>query len=284
MGFTRLGLIANPDRAPRTRPERRLQRLGGLACGSLLIGLGVALYLHARLGLTPYDVFLSAITRAIGVSHGQAGWITAATLFAIAGFLGRWPAVPSVALIVANGFTTDLFNAVLPDMTSMPVRVLAILLGLAAMVGGISLVVHTNTTGGPFELLMNVASDRGRSPTSVRTVLEIGFLVLGIVCGGRIGLATLLYGLTVGPSIRWTLGALARRSVRSGAVDGSGIGSIGDRLMHQAPDLGGGHPSVTDGSNGAVLPAVADVELTAHHLEDASGDIAGGAREPGHQR
>ena len=214
-GFTRLGLLASArDGDPSSTPIR----LAAIVVGSTLIGGGVALYLHAHLGLTPYDVFLSAITHHLGISHGQAGWMVAAALFAIAAVLGRRPALASVTLIVANGLTTDLFDQLLPDATSPLGRVGYVGAGLAAMVVGVSLVVHTNSTGGPFELLMSAAEDRGRSATTTRTALEVGFLALGIAAGGRLGPATVLFGLMVGPSMRRTLAVLSAVTGRSGSL------------------------------------------------------------------
>ena len=70
------------DRARNPEATRvSLSRMAALLTGSTFIGLGVSFFVHARLGLAPYDVLLSAVSPRIGLSLGQSAWLMAAVLF-----------------------------------------------------------------------------------------------------------------------------------------------------------------------------------------------------------
>ena len=66
------------------------------------------------------------------------------------------------------------------------------------MAAGISLMVHSGTTGGPFELLMMAGEDRGLPRRATRLVLDVGVLALAILFGGAFGAATLVFAATMG--------------------------------------------------------------------------------------
>lgn len=170
--------------------------------GSILIGLGVAFYARARLGLPPYDVVLSVVRDQLGVSLGQAGWAVAAVLLATATLLGQRPALGTLAYIGLNGFTIDASLALVRTPQTPAVRWLLVVLGLLSIAAGISLVVHAGNPGGAFELLMRAGAERGVDPLHVRTALEVGLLGTGIVAGGDFGLATVVFALGISPTMR----------------------------------------------------------------------------------
>ncbi len=200
--LSRHGAIAfNKTRSPEaTRVS--LSRAASLLTGSTLIGLGVSFFVHARLGLAPYDVLLSALSPRIGLTHGQSAWLLAAVLFSVAALLGQRPRLSGLAYVAANGFAVDIAVSVIRDAGPMGLRILFAFLGLAAIVGGISLVVHSGLTGGAFELLMNAGRERGQDPIKVRTFLELSILAGGIALGGDFGVATIGFAALVGPTMR----------------------------------------------------------------------------------
>jgi uncharacterized membrane protein YczE len=200
--LSRHGAIA----ANRTRPPEAtrisVSRAASLLTGSTFIGLGVSFFVHARLGLAPYDVLLSALSPRIGLSLGQSAWVMAAVLFSVAALLGQRPRLSGLAYVAANGFAVDIAVSVIRDAEPLGLRILFAFLGLAAIVGGISLVVHSGLTGGAFELLMNAGRERGRDPIKVRTGLELSILAAGIALGGDFGIATIGFAALVGPTMR----------------------------------------------------------------------------------
>ncbi len=189
------------------------RRVAGLFLGSSFIGISVALLVHAGLGLPPYDVLSSALSDLLGVSLGQAGWLVAAALFAVAGLFRQWPSGWGLVYIVSNGLMVDAASGLLTRPDTLLGRWIFVVAAIVIMASGISLVVYSGTTGGPFELLMNAGELRGASPVVVRTGLDLGVFALGVVLGGNFGLATVLYALVFGITMRTIGQALADHEV-----------------------------------------------------------------------
>lgn len=173
-----------------------------LAAGSTLIGTSVALLVRADLGLPPYDVLSSGLADRVGVSLGQAGWLVAAVLFALATLLGRRPSGWGVAYIVANGLAIDAVAHLLNEPDTLAGRIGFLIVGIGVMAAGINLVLYSGTTGGPFELLMLAAEDRGIGRVVTRYALDLGVLAAGIALGGRFGIGTVVFVALMGPVLQ----------------------------------------------------------------------------------
>lgn len=207
--ITRQGLFAT---ARRTAPRNALApaaRLGWLLVGSLVIGAGAALMIDARFGLSPYDVLLAGTTRHVPLSHGQAAWAVSGLLLAVALLLGQRPKLPTVLLILVSGAAVDAVGVLVVEPEGLVARVLFVATGMALLAGGIAIVIHSNSTGGSFEMLMQAGAERGLDPMRVRTFLEVMVVVCGVAAGGPLGVATVVYAVGIGPLIAVMLRALA---------------------------------------------------------------------------
>ena len=208
VALTRQGALAAARRVHAGRVISPARKTLLVLAGSSLIGTGVALFIHARLGLSPYDVALSAIAEHAGTTHGQAAWIASGSLFAIAAVLGQRPSRYGLLFVAMNGIAVDTASALVENPNAMAVRGLFVLLGLGAITGGIAVVVHSSSTGGPFELLSAAGAQRGLNPTHVRTGMEITLITGGVVAGGSFGVATILFAMAIGPLLGTALQAL----------------------------------------------------------------------------
>ncbi len=183
-----------------------------LIVGSSCIGVGVVLLTQADLGLSPYDVLVSGLIPRVGLSFGQTVWLVAAVLFFIAFLLGQRPSRWGIAYVLANGIAIDAISGTINSPESMAGRVLFVVAALAAISAGISVVVHSGSTGGAFELLTTAGEQRGLDRVIVRTTLEVGLLMLGITLGGSFGPATIVIALGIGPVLGVVGQALADHS------------------------------------------------------------------------
>jgi len=181
-----------------SRPTSILRQAASLASGSILIGVAVALMVEANLGLSPYDVLSQGVGQQLGLTLGQSGWLLAAILFGAATLLGHRPSLWGVSYVLANGVAIDATSHLLSHPTMLVVRVTFVAAAILLMAAGISLVVHSGTTGGPFELLMKAGEDRGFPLRTTRSILDVGVLALGIMFGGTFGAATLVFAATMG--------------------------------------------------------------------------------------
>lgn len=199
LGFGRqAGLVAARRRFP-ARAHTPMRRAMSLFVGSLLIGVGVSLLRQADLGLSPYDVLVSGLQPRLGLSFGQTVWLVSFVLFAIAAALRVFPSIWGIAYVLANGVAIDAVAGFINAPTSMAGRIFFVVIALATIGAGISLVVHSGSTGGSFELLMRAGEQRGFDRKKVRTTLEVSALAVGISLGGSIGPATVAVAVSMGP-------------------------------------------------------------------------------------
>ena len=208
-GLSRHGAIAAEriTNTPRTRTTARqvFSQIGG----SILIGLGVSLFVHARLGVPAYDVMLTALRDLLGITLGQASWLFTGSLFAVAWALGRRPRISGLFYLLGNGLSVDLWLSVINDPDDIFSRILFVVVGTAAIAGGVAMVVHAGLTGGAIEQLMNAGADRGLDAFRVRRGIEIGIVVAGVLLGGDLGPATIFFVLTMSPMLKVGKQALA---------------------------------------------------------------------------
>jgi len=180
-------------------PTRNLGIIvASLAVGCALIGVAVNMMVVAGLGLAPYDVFSSGIANLTGLSLGQAGWLVAGALFAVASLLGQRPTLWSVIYVLSNGVAIDLTTGLINAPNSYGGRMVMVTAAIVVMAFGINFVLHAGVTGGAFELLMRAGAERGIDPIKIRYSLDVGILLAGIAIGGSLGVATIVYAAAMG--------------------------------------------------------------------------------------
>lgn len=208
IGFSRHTAVPVLRRAMDSAARTTSQRLPALIAGSSLIGVAVAMLVHAELGLPPYDVLTSALSEHLEITLGQASWSVAAVMFLVAGACGRWPSVWGLAYVLLNGVAIDAAIGLLDQPDTIAGRWAFVIGSIVLLASGVSLVVYSGVTGGPFELLMLAGQDRGMSPTLIRYGLDLGVFGLGIILGGSFGLATVVFAISFALAMRITGQAL----------------------------------------------------------------------------
>ncbi len=202
VSLSRHGVVAAERFAAKPQTRTSARQVASLFTGTIIIGLGVSLFVHSGLGVPAYDVLLSAVRDRLGISHGQAGWLVTGALFLVAAALGRRPKISGIFYLLAAGVSVDIWIHLINDPDPLAVRMLFVVFGTAAIAMGVALVVHAGLTGGSIELLMHAAEDRGYDAFRVRQVLELGILVLGVVLGGDLGFATVFFVVAMAPMLK----------------------------------------------------------------------------------
>jgi uncharacterized membrane protein YczE len=209
LAFTRQGVIDAARSAYGSRAVSPARSAVYLVVASTLIGVGVTMFRRADLGVPPYDVLMSAIDRHTQLTHGQASWAFSGGLMVLATILGSRLRLTSVFYILLTGLMVDATYGLIGDPGSDLTRVAFMVVGIVAVTAGVATVVHTTAGGGGFEMLGQVAVRHGWRPRTFRTVLEISVLAVGTVAGGRFGVATIVFALSIGPLLEVMLRALA---------------------------------------------------------------------------
>lgn len=191
------------------RPTRRLVQL---YAGLVLYGVSMALLVRSGLGVMPWDVLHQGLARQLGWSLGVVTIVVGALVLLAWIPLRERPGLGTVSNVVVIGLALDVALAVLPEPSSLPVRVALVPAGILLNAVATAAYIGVHLGPGPRDGLMTGLVRRtGRSVRLVRTSIEVTVVVLGWLLGGTLGVATVLYALAIGPLVHALLPRLAVR-------------------------------------------------------------------------
>jgi uncharacterized membrane protein YczE len=174
------------------------RRLLRVAIGGILIGVGAALMIRGELGVTPWDVLVTAVSGRTDLSVGLAGAVLSIVIYAACAPFGRLPGWGNLVLLVVISAMVDSGLAVLDAPDAMAARVAFLSAGVLVLCLGVGLIVAADVGVGPLEMVMLVATDRGARLTRVRVVIEGTTLVVGWALGGAMGVGTAVFAVVAG--------------------------------------------------------------------------------------
>ncbi|HEV8175141.1 MAG TPA: hypothetical protein VGP91_15985 [Actinoplanes sp.] len=187
---------------PAGNTNRRLvRRTTQLFAGLVFYGLGMALMIESRLGLTSWDVFHQGLSRVTGLSFGWVVILLGVPILVLWIPLRQRPGFGTVANLVVIGFVVDGALATIPAPAPVWLRIGYLVAGIVVIGLGTGLYIGARMGPGPRDGLMTgmVARFPRLSIRLVRTVMELSVLGLGWVLGGTVGIGTLAFALSIGP-------------------------------------------------------------------------------------
>jgi uncharacterized membrane protein YczE len=207
-----------PGRAP-DLARRSVQFLVGVAG----MGLGVATMLEANIGVGPWSVFHDGLARVTPLSFGQTVVVVGVGVALLAWrWTGQRPGAGTVLNMLLVGPFIDLFRAsgLVPAQDALLPGIVQLLAGVAILGTATGMYIGARFGAGPRDgFVLGLARVLKRSVRQVRTGLELTVLVLGAVLGGSVGLGTLLFALTIGPSMQVSLRLFRQRAPATAAGD-----------------------------------------------------------------
>jgi uncharacterized membrane protein YczE len=197
--------MTTTDRAglrPRTQgrwPRRLVQLYAGLA----LYGLSIALLARSSLGLMPWSVLDQGISRSTGITLGTASVLAGVVVLLAWVPLRQRPGLGTVSNVLVIGLALDASLAVLPEVSSWPVRVLLVLAGTVLNAVATAAYIGVRLGPGPRDGLMTgLVRSTGGSVRVVRTAIEVVVVLVGVTLGGTLGPATVVYAMAIGPLVQ----------------------------------------------------------------------------------
>jgi len=223
-----------------TGPTRRVlgfsTRLVMLTVGSFLISASVAVTLWTELGPGPLDVFIGAVRNITGIPLTVAVWATVGALIAVAWILGRRPGLGTILSPFMIGPMLQSAFSVLERFDPPGSLLVRIGLQLVAILGigvGAGALIVSGLGAGSGELLASATSDKvGKPETSVRFVLEMSWIAVGVALGGPAGLGTIMVAALIGPAVATGHGWVDAAAVRSIKTAANTHGAIVARELH----------------------------------------------------
>ena len=188
------------------------RRLVQLYAGLVLYGLSMALLVRSGLGVMPWDVLHQGLARQLGWSLGVVTMVVGALVLLAWVPLRERPGLGTVSNVVVIGLALDAALAVLPEPEALPVRAVLVPAGILLNAVATAAYIGVHLGPGPRDGLMTGLVRRtGGSVRVVRTSIEVVVVGAGWLLGGTLGVATVLYALSIGPLVH---ALLPRLSVR----------------------------------------------------------------------
>ena len=190
----------------RDRLGRRLVRC---VIGLSLFAIGISLQMNANIGAPPWDVFHQGIAEQTGISIGKVIVITGFALLLLWIPLKQKPGLGTILNALEIGLVADIALAIIPEPTSILIRVPMALLVIVVVAIGTGLYIGSALGPGPRDGLMTGLAKRGIPIRKGRTAVEVIVLITGWLLGGQVGIATFAFALGVGPLVHFFLPRLA---------------------------------------------------------------------------
>ena len=182
---------------PTWRELRR--RLPQLLVGIPVLGVGIALTLQARLGVSPYDVLHQGIAAKVGLSVGTVVILVGLVILLFWIPLRQRPGLGTVVNTLTVGLVIDLALHVVPEPDRLAARIPLLVVGILVTGLGMGLYIGAGLGPGPRDGLMTGLAAKGFPLWAVRTVLELAALAAGWFLGGNVGVGTLAFAFSIGP-------------------------------------------------------------------------------------
>ena len=183
-------------------------RLVTLFAGLFVYGLGVALTVHAGIGIAPWDVLAQGISILTGLSFGVATVVVSILVLICWIPLKVKPGFGTVANALFVGLFADFWLQILPDLTAYWQQLGVFMLGVVVVAIATGLYISSSLGSGPRDGLMQGTANALDKPFwLVRTAFEGSVLTIGWLMGGQVREGTLIFALTIGYLVQISLKA-----------------------------------------------------------------------------
>ncbi|KQL37031.1 YitT family protein [Psychrobacillus sp. FJAT-21963] len=176
--------------------------------GVTIMSLGISMTIKGQqFGISPWDVLHVGLYRHLGLSIGT--WAILTGIFiVIVTMIGtkKLPQLGTWLNILFIGSFIDMFNWLLPDITSFIGQLIIFILGVIVMAIGVGVYVSPNVGAGPRDsLMLLIIAKTGWSIKKVRTGLEVIVGFVGWILGGPVGVGTVIIALLLGQLVHYAL-------------------------------------------------------------------------------
>ena len=186
----------------RSLPVRLLTLFVGLG----VYGLGVALTVHAGIGIAPWDVLGQGIAVQTGLSFGVSTVIVSVFVLLCWIPLKVKPGFGTVANALLVGLFADFWLLILPELSEYWLQLGTFVLGVVVVAIATGLYISSRLGSGPRDGLMQGTANALDKPFwIVRTAYEASALTLGWLMGGQVREGTLIFALTIGYLVQISL-------------------------------------------------------------------------------
>ena len=183
-----------------------IKRIFWVLLGQAISAYGIGMTIFADLGLAPWDVFNQGVALQIykhfgvEVMMGTVAQCTSVTIVIIVLLLKETIGISTILDAVVYGAFLNFFmkNNLLPSTEIYWLRFVLFGLGFIIWSVGVYMYMKPQLGAGPRDSLMVALTKRGVSVGIARNSTELFALAVGWLCGGKVGIGTILSVLFIG--------------------------------------------------------------------------------------
>ena len=173
-----------------------------LIFGLILFGLGEALIITASIGVSPWFVLHQGLSFISGYSIGITTFVVSLVVLLLWIPLSQRPGIGTIANAIIISIVLDVTLPFLPYPENYIFQLLQVIIGILIIGIGSGYYLAANLGPGPRDGLMTGLQRKTKQSFSIiRSGIEISVVLVGWYLGGIVGIGTILYALTIGPSV-----------------------------------------------------------------------------------
>ena len=170
-----------------------------LNVGLFVYGIGIALLVHASIGLPPWDVLAQGISKQTGLTFGQSAIAVSVMVLLLWIPLRVKPGIGSILNAVLLGLYADFWLALLPVLDGYLAQLAYFVLGLLVLSFATGLYISSGMGKGPRDGLNTGIAERFKLPFwQARSIIEILVVIIGFTLGGQVREGTLIFAFAIG--------------------------------------------------------------------------------------
>jgi uncharacterized membrane protein YczE len=170
-----------------------------LNLGLFIYGIGIAMMVHASIGLAPWDVLAQGISKQTGLSFGQS------TIAVSVMVLMAWiplkvkPGIGSILNAILLGVFADFWLPLMPKLDGYLWQLTWFVLGLIVISFATGLYISCGMGKGPRDGLNTGIAQRFKLPFwQARSIVEVIVVTVGFLLGGQVREGTLIFAFAIG--------------------------------------------------------------------------------------
>ena len=170
-----------------------------LNLGLFIYGIGIAMMVHASIGLAPWDVLAQGISKQTGLSFGQST-IAVSVMVLLAWIpLKVRPGIGSILNAILLGVFADFWLPLMPRLDVYVFQLLWFVLGLVVISFATGLYISCGMGKGPRDGLNTGIAQRFKLPFwQARSLVEVVVVLVGFMLGGQVREGTLIFAFAIG--------------------------------------------------------------------------------------
>lgn len=191
----------------------KYRKIGLFVAGLFFASFGAALFSSGNVGMDAFSTFSLGLSGVLSLSFGTACIISGLMLLGVLFILDRkYVKIGGVLYAFGLGSCIDLwFRFFAAVNLSVPV-LLRVIIGVLVFSFGIALYILSDVGSGAVEAFsLSIVEKTGRNLGFVRVMVDLAFLLLGILLQAQVGYGTIIGVVAIGPSVNFFLEKMSKR-------------------------------------------------------------------------